>query len=445
VEFRSVKQLINRFSADRRAERHILISTDDRDVPRWQRQIVWSPVEMGLLGYSIINNYPIGMIVLWKKKDGIRVPIDGRQRLRAIREFGEGRVAIPDIKGIPEDFKNAKYRLLEGDKERGFKLLDLKHRETFDDYEPYIVQYDEIDEAMAMDIFVKLQGGKSLTKTEVRAALGGKLCDFVTQLTYGSEVSMEADESDEEEPPARHPFFRKVNVRNIRKAHRNICDILVHEYLYPDQDKHWTSLETMYLDKAKTLTDSEESGFTTTLGRFQRSVEIVEGRRRIALPQLRSAFLILSFFKTWRELNLVYALPREFSFPEIVRDFENQRAKKSHEMPWVDFSAALSNAGYAQHRIKTRHDILMSYVLRRYPSLTPKDKRRRTFTEAQKIAIWDRAGRQCEWEEAGKRCSERFADFREAEADHLVKWKEGGPTSIENGRLLCTYHNRARR
>jgi hypothetical protein len=195
-----------------------------------KRQIVWTPVEKGLLGYSIINNYPIGMIVLWKKKNGVRVPIDGRQRLNAIKEFYDGQVAIPEVDGIPDEFKNSKYQLLDGDDKKGCKRLVLEHRETFEDYELNMVQYDEIDEAKAMDIFIKLQGGKSLTKTEVRAALGGKLCDFVTRLTSGTRVSVETDESDEEEPPARHPFFRKlVNVRNIRKAHRNISDILLHE------------------------------------------------------------------------------------------------------------------------------------------------------------------------------------------------------------------------
>ena len=173
VEFHSIKQLVNRFNANRETERDNLISMDDYDVPTWQRQIVWNLEDMGLLAYSIIRNYPIGMMVIWKKSDGIRVPIDGRQRLTAIREFAEGRVAIPSLRGIPDEFKNAKYKLLEGDEERGYKKLGMDYRDTFEDYEPSIVQYDEIDETAAMDIFVKLQGGKSLTKNEVRAALGG--------------------------------------------------------------------------------------------------------------------------------------------------------------------------------------------------------------------------------------------------------------------------------
>jgi len=163
VEFRAIKQLINRLNANRETERNILISAEDFDVPAWQRQIVWTPEDMGLLAYSIIRNYPIGMMVLWKKLDGIRVPIDGRQRLRAIREFAEGRIAIPSLRSIPDEFKNSKYKLLKGDEEKGFRLLDMSYRETFDDYEPSIVQYDDIEEASAMDIFVKLEGGKSLT------------------------------------------------------------------------------------------------------------------------------------------------------------------------------------------------------------------------------------------------------------------------------------------
>lgn len=77
--------------------------------------------------------------------------------------------------------------------------------------------------------------------------------------------------------------------------------------------------------------------------------------------------------------------------------------------------------------------------------MTFKDKRR-TFTEAQKIAIWDRAEGQCEWiQKKGQRCQESFDNFRDADADHIVKWIDGGPTSLENGRLLCKQHNRAPR
>ena len=154
-EFRTVKQLLNRMNANRETERDTLISVDDLDVPTWQREIVWTEEDMGLLVYSILNNYPIGMMILWRRADGIRVPIDGRQRLAAIRRFAEGQIVIPSLRHIPPQFHNKKYRLLPGDETRNHSQLDITLREHFDDYELSILEYGNIDERTAMDIFVQ--------------------------------------------------------------------------------------------------------------------------------------------------------------------------------------------------------------------------------------------------------------------------------------------------
>ena len=55
-------------------------------------------------------------------------------------------------------------------------------------------------------------------------------------------------------------------------------------------------------------------------------------------------------------------------------------------MPWVNFTAALSNAGYAKNRSSERHDIFMSFLLRKYPDLLLRDDRR-LFDREQKLAI----------------------------------------------------------
>ena len=245
---KTIKQLANRLKASTWTRDSV--SQSNVDVPAWQRQSVWTNDEMGLLALSIILNYPIGLVILWKKPDKVRVPIDGRQRLTAINEFFHGRVAIPDLPGVPEEYKNRKYRLLEGDASKYTRLL-LDDREAFADYTPQMVEFDEIDETTAMDVFIRLQGGKSLTKTEVRSALGGRLCDFVTEFATSPPVSSSDSEEEEEEPSARHPFFQQVNIRPVRKAHRNLCDVLLHEHLYPGRNKHWSSLEMMYRDKSQ--------------------------------------------------------------------------------------------------------------------------------------------------------------------------------------------------
>lgn len=439
VEFRTIKNLHNRMHPEP-GDNVSPISVLDAEVPSWQRNVVWTDEEMGLLALSIIMNYPIGLVILWRKPNGIRVPIDGRQRLSAIDAFYGGRVAIPNLPGVPLQLQNAKYVLLPGDEPK-YHILDLKDRERFADYEPQMVEFELIAEEVAMDIFIKLQGGKSLTKNEVRSALGGLLCDYVTELTSPSVATGSGDE-DEIEPPSHHPFFQQVNVRNIRKAHRNLCDVLLHEQLYPGTNKHWSSLETMYREKALTLSGSERSKFRSQLAKFQTACSQSVDGKRVLLPQLRSAFLILSIYRAWNEIDSNFAKPTGFDFAGTIAEFERLRVEKKDEVPWVNFTSALSNAGYAENRIEERHRILMSFILRKYQGMRLKDKTR-AFSEEQKIAIWDRAGKQCEQDGGGVRCSVVFANFREADADHVVRWTDGGATSLSNGRLLCQAHNRS--
>lgn len=121
--FNNVKQLMRRINADRKKDIGKVVSVDDADIPAWQRQTVWTADEMGLLAYSIIRQYPIGIVILWQKNSGIRVPIDARQRLTAIKAFFNGEVAIPDMPSVAKEYRKTKYKLRDGDEEAGFKIL----------------------------------------------------------------------------------------------------------------------------------------------------------------------------------------------------------------------------------------------------------------------------------------------------------------------------------
>ena len=441
VEFRSLKHLLRRMHADRDASSSELISVDEADLPHWQRQLVWTPDEMGLLCYSILRGYPTGQIILWRRTDGIRVPIDGRQRLTAIKRFFEGHIALPDLPHISSKYRRKKYALRE--QESPDDMLDTLSKDDFDDYEPAILEYDDIDEDIAKDIFVKLQGGKSLTKTEIRAALPGRVTDFVSDLASPPLPIVDDDDDEPVPPPNRHRFFSEIAASNRRKGHRNICDVLLHEFLYPGRDKHWSSLESMYLEKASTLSKREMEGFRKSLSRFHRAVRIQVNDEWRVHPHLRRAFLILTYYRVWRSLQTL-SLPETFNFLELLRKFEKLRETHKDDPPYVNFNAALSNAGYAKNRCDKRHQILSTFVLGRVPNAEPRDKKR-GFTVDQKVAIWDRAEGRCEWEDDEDRCPTTIADFRVADADHVVKWSEGGPTSISNGRLLCRKHNRSPR
>lgn len=51
---------------------------------------------------------PIGIVLSWKKENGVRVPIDDRQRLSAIDAFFSGRVAIPEMSSVPVEYRKKK-------------------------------------------------------------------------------------------------------------------------------------------------------------------------------------------------------------------------------------------------------------------------------------------------------------------------------------------------
>lgn len=445
--FSNIKHLIRRIEANPYTDSDKVVSVKDSDVPAWQRQTVWSEDEMGLLAYSIIRQYPIGIVILWQKDSGIRVPIDGRQRLTAIYEFFKGNVAIPDLPSVEKEYRKKKFTLQSGDKEKGFTELEILDKEYFEDYQLKCVEYQGLSESVAMDIFVMLQGGKSLTKTEVRAALGGELCDFITELTSGTSVQ---DEDTDDEEASKHEFFQKLakNMPNRRKAHRNMADIMVHEVLYPGEDKHWSSLESMYREKVSSLSKNEKKLCRDQIASFLKATTVNAKGTKILMPQLKSAHLILSVFRAWVELNHDYDVPKDNSFSDAIRDFETQRQKYPDDKPWINFTSALSNAGYAKNRISSRHDILMTFILQNIKSIEPKSRdSKRLFTTEQKIAIWENANHQCEWVDTktGDRCTEIFPNFKEADADHIVMWRDNGRTTVENGRLLCPKHNRSRK
>jgi 5-methylcytosine-specific restriction endonuclease McrA len=79
----------------------------------------------------------------------------------------------------------------------------------------------------------------------------------------------------------------------------------------------------------------------------------------------------------------------------------------------------------------TSHKGVYSYVLTRnekYLSI-------RAFSEAQKIAAYERQGGIC------PKCGKRF-EMKKMEADHITPWSKSGKTTAENCQMLCADCNR---
>jgi hypothetical protein len=69
--------------------------------PKFQRHAVWGRDRQSMLIESLLLNIPIPMLYFAEDEDGIKVVVDGQQRLRAIDEFHSGRYVLKRLDVLP--------------------------------------------------------------------------------------------------------------------------------------------------------------------------------------------------------------------------------------------------------------------------------------------------------------------------------------------------------
>ncbi|CAJ0870298.1 10232_t:CDS:10 [Entrophospora sp. SA101] len=138
--------------------------------PEFQRAIKQSH-----LVDSVLNNFYVPPVIFsCKKLDNkrwIRVCIDGKQRLTAIKKFMEGE--IPHVS--PSDGNVAKryYKNVNGK-----KTLSEPERELFDCSELLCVEYYDLSLQQEQEIFSRVQLGVALTPAEKLQAISSPMADF---------------------------------------------------------------------------------------------------------------------------------------------------------------------------------------------------------------------------------------------------------------------------
>ena len=415
------------------------LSAADDEVPTWQRSVVWNSNQQGYLALSIILGYPIGQIILWTARDkGPRVPVDGRQRLSAIKAFKEGKATIPKETWIEERYRGCYYET-----KLGSPALDAEDRERFDQYELSILEISaETPRETVMEVFVRLQAGMPLTMPEIRSALGGDVCDFVTSLVPSPLIKKTSDDDEDDEesdqlaPVGRHKFFElySYNNKERRKSYRQLCDVLLSEYLHPGGEKGHNDLLTMY--RTERLTEKKKGDFISSLDKFTKAITVSKSPERIS-PFVHKVHFVYTFYRAWIALQS-YKFPEGVTFAQVIDEFEQALRSANGDPELERYSKLGQAAALSSNRANARHEIFMSWTLKSFPGTVLRDDQR-LFSEAQKMAIWWRAGKRCE----AQGCEVEFPHWREADADHWVRHTDGGATTVENGRLLCRPHNRS--
>lgn len=169
--------------------RDLLEKIDDIEFPEYQREpTVWDLDRKRKLIDSILRNFDIASIYLYKRDDGNYDCIDGRQRINAIISFlglNEGK------EDDPENRYHNKFKFISSDELLGLKSLEEFHEKTWNElnkeqqdkilnYKFNIIEISEIqtDEELNL-MFLRLQLGAHLNGGEKLKAMVGDMRDLI--------------------------------------------------------------------------------------------------------------------------------------------------------------------------------------------------------------------------------------------------------------------------
>lgn len=369
--------------------------------PWYQRGRVWSKHRQQLLLDSVLRGMDIPKLYFRILDDGSYECIDGQQRLRAIFNFHENDLPLPDESEI-----------LAG---KFYKDLDEKHQDLFDDYELDVVEIEEGTDAEISEMFQRLQMGVPLNAAEKLNAIGGNMRDFVNEL-------------------AKHSFFSKTIVKSSRGAHELICaQIIAWEILGPHNVK-FKDLEQFYKNHKTFNLRGPEADW---IRKVFNALDVVF---QIKTPEIRNRASVVSLFLLMSQLMKEYAINGK---EQMVRDFfvdfqaklstEVAQGPQAKEMELIDYQTAVIQAADTRESIEKRRKILITRFLLFMPDLPPLDPKR-AFTEEQRVAIYRRNSGTCQM------CGTKVG-WENFHADHIIPHTCGGKTTVENGQTLCARCN----
>lgn len=451
---------------------------EDRDDfikrPPYQRKNVWSTNKKSELIESFVRQLYVPPIVLrlvtHETKNYYEV-IDGQQRITAIQEYFNNEFSLPDdsedLYRFDEenntDFSGNYFNDLSDDEQRH---LAQNCTITVDTLRGISDPTDQENQELATQVFWRLQQGESLNKIEENhSKIYSPVRNYI--VSRADDISFDMDTyTSLDHNPDRHPFFELLNYDNNRLKHLG----LLARFLLIEIDESPTKV-TGY--EVTNLFDCERGGFSTNepqtsfedrspLKRIDQMLNLLhdiysDSKMKTSEGNVvffDTEYFIISLYTLLRELNFGNYRFNSSHYPDI-RDFTREWYNRFENEPAGDDAIVRFKANSQQNAdaVSARHWILTNEFWNSDPGITDVDTQR-TFNHAQRVAIFlrdDRVCKDCYQEEldnlnpdedksvAKSRARVSWSNW---DADHIVKHAEGGDTSIENGQVRCTEHNR---
>lgn len=397
--------------------------------PGFQRQSVWNERDRALLIESILRNYPVPAIFLYKREeDGHLVfdVIDGKQRLESILMF------MGAVRGQFE----TRTQLLNSDSvERiGWPLLKrrgLQHLIT--GYEIPVIEVDgEIGDII--NVFVRINStGKALTRQEQRHAR-----------YYNSPFLKEAAKL----AKRFNGYFLDTGIFSAGQLSRMkhvelMCELML-SLVQGDVLNKKTALDRVM---ATSSFDGRQLGkasrmVTTTLNRVRRMFPHLNTTRLRQVTDFYTLAILIGKFEqeelilTDRRRNrLAWDLLQAFvTQVDEVRELQRKaRGAQSGQELYRDYLLTVSQMTDDVNQRRKREQILRGIL----ESLFTKRDSQRGFTTEQRRIIWNTSvNRICSHSGCNRKLT--WDDFT---IDHINPHSKGGRSQLENAALMCREHN----
>jgi 5-methylcytosine-specific restriction endonuclease McrA len=429
--------------------------------PPYQRKSVWSKKKKQSLLDSLFRRYYIPNIVIREVRlsdnQTVNEIIDGQQRINTVQDFFDNKYTLPkSLEDVNSDLSGAYYKDLDTDVRRFIdRSLKFKADVIKDIDEPEDVNHQLI----ATEIFWRLQQGESLNYMEVaHAQLSSLSRNFIVKYSDDQTFDYENYEPIDSNPD-KHSFFSLLNVDNNRMKHLQFMArfLLIEEGGgYADLNKDYI-LE--FIEKYKREDGISDYSFEDetiakevlkTLNLFYKtfqddpSIDDNSGIREFS-----TEYFIISVYTLIRHLGKYYVIDSEMK--EVVREFIYdfyQRWKTYDESEDNDMLTFSNRRQQGENDLEVRdrimRQIFFDYLNENDIQIVEKDEKR-AFSELERIMLYRKGKGLCQQcLREGKPEKEARVSWSEFQADHVIPHSKGGRTIIENGELLCRYHNQSK-
>lgn len=391
--------------------------------PGFQRDSVWNNSDRVKLMDSIVRNYPLPAIFLYRRHDNgniIYSVIDGKQRIESIFMF------MGIIRG---NRYGAKLQFSEDEEADSYNWTDIKKRGLQHHITGYKIRAIEVDGEIGdiIDLFVRINStGKALTRAEQRHA---KYYSSHFMKVAGSLASRY------------ETYFKEMKILSPSQMSRMkhveiICELLISMNINDVINKKTVLDKVM---EAKSFTNKEVQKAR------EKTIKVLNLVKKIFPKINQTRFHQLADFYT-----LTVLISKFESSGQVLND------SKRNKLAWdilVAFSTGVDHVREAQKKAKPlpEMDLYRDYLLtvqsstdeigqRRkreeilrglLESLFQKKDPQRSFSPEQRRIIWNTSvSRKCE------ACKKELT-WNDFTVDHISPYTKGGKTELDNAALLC--------